>query len=590
MTPPPVDATVGVESVGDVENGAEYKDGVTIGGTTEAGATVEVIIGNKSHSVIAGGDGSWSVTFTTSEIADGEHTVAATITATDPLGNKTTITENVVIDTLTSVAFDDTQMGDNVISGGEKAAAAGVTLSGTGEVGASITVKFENVTRTTTVGEDGAWKVNYAGSEIPSGTYESTVTVTTEDKAGNTATDSHVVKVDTEVSGKIDTYSTHDGKDDAILNKVEAQDGLTITGTVEANTEVLVSFDGKTFHTATVTGTSWTVTIPPGEIPAGEKLADVVVKLKDQYGNTTTLTDKLQVDQVVTGFNVGKFAGDNVLNAEERHDGVTLTGKVEAGSTVYITLSNGTTAQVVANASGNWSANFTASQLPDLADGTMNVSVYAVDRAGNFSSTTVIPVKVDTELPDVSDFVRFEKDVDGGMASVRLNTDGNYTAASEDQYEFTRVNADGSVTKLTTDSANIGGDTLFEFTNGKVPDGTFLVVTAEDRAGNENSSLIIVDNKGAVGEVNLGNVGLADFDFSQIDLREAAGAELTLSATDLNRLTGLNEELLIKGGTDDTVNLTGFGSATYTHENGHHIYTLGDTVLRIEDDVNVNTI
>nr|WP_291238915.1 Ig-like domain-containing protein [Gemmobacter sp.] len=500
----------------------------------------------------------------------------------------TTITENVVIDTITEVAFSDTQMSDNVVSGAEKA--AGVTLSGTGEVGASISVEFEGVTRTTTVGADGTWKVTYAGSEIRSGTYDSTVTVTATDAAGNTATDSHVVKVDTEVSGKIDSYSTHDGKDDAILNKVEAQDGLTITGTVEADSTVQVSFDGKTFHTATVIGTGWTVTIPAGEIPAGEKLADVVVKLTDQYGNTATLTDKVQVDQVVTGFNVGSFAGDNVLDAGERHDGVTLTGKVEAGSTVYITLSNGTTAQVVANASGNWSATFTASQLPDMADGTMNVSVYAVDRAGNFSSTTVIPVTVDTELPDVADFVRFEKDVDGGMTSVRLDTDGNYTAASEDQYEFTRVNSDGSVTKLTTESANLGGDTLFEFTNGKVPDGTFLVVTAEDGAGNENSSLIIVDNKGAVGDVDLGNVGLSDFDFSQIDLREAAGAELTLSATDLNRLTGLNEELLIKGGADDTVNLTGFGSATYTHEGGYHIYTLGDTTLRIEDDVTVNTI
>ena len=591
MTPPPVDATVGVESVGDVENGSEYKDGVTIGGTSEAGATVAVTIGGATHSVVADAKGNWSVTFTTTQIASGEHTVAATITATDPLGNKTTITENVVIDTLTNVAFNDVQMTDNVISGGEKAAAAGITLSGTGEAGASISVVFEGLTRTTTVGADGTWKVNYAGTEIRSGTYDSTVTVTTKDKAGNTATDSHVVKVDTEVSGKIDTYSTHDNKDDAILNKVEAQDGLTITGTVEANTEVLVSFDGKTFHKAIVTGTSWTVTIPPGEIPAGEKLADVVVKLKDQYGNTATLTDKLAVDQVVTGFSVGKFAGDNVLNAEEREAGVKLSGTVEPGSTVFVELANGEKAQVVANATGNWSVTFTAGQLPEMANGTMNASVYAVDKAGNVTSTTVIPVTVDTELPDVADFREFTKTVNNGVTGVTLDTDGDYTATSEDHYSFTRVNTDGTHQTLSANSYNMDGDTLFKFSNGGlVPDGSYLVVTAEDQAGNEASSLIIVDNKGTVGDVNLSNAGLSDFDFSQIDLREAAGAKLTLSAADLERITGLNDELLIKGGSDDTVNLTGFETATRVTEGGYHIITLGDTVLRIEDDVTVNTI
>ncbi|WP_192931157.1 Ig-like domain-containing protein [Gemmobacter serpentinus] len=590
MTPPPVAATQGVQSVGDVENAAEYKDGVTIGGTSEAGATVKVEINGYSHSVKADAKGEWKVTFTTSELQDGERIYDAKITATDPLGNKTVINEKVVIDTLVNVAFDDTQMGDNVISGAEKAASAGITLTGTGEAGATITVTFEGKERTATVASNGTWSVNYGSGDFKAGTYDSTVTVSIKDAAGNTTSDSHVIKVDTQATGTITSYSTTDNVDDRILNNVEAQDGLTITGTVEAGSTVQVSFDGKTFHAATVTGTTWTVDIPANEIPSGEKLANVVVKLEDRYGNTETLNDTLQVDRVVRDFTVGKFAGDNVLNAEERDAGVTLSGKVEAGATVYVTLSSGATAQTVANSSGNWSVKFNTAQLPEMANGTIEASVYAKDVAGNFSSTTLIPIKVDTEAPDVANFVRFEKDVDGGMTSVRLDTSGDYSANSEDQYAFTRVNTDGSITKLTTDSANLGGDTLFEFTNGKVPDGSYLVVTAEDRAGNESSSLIVVDNKGAASAINLSNVGLSDFDFSQIDLREAAGAKLTLSAADLNKITGLGDELLIKGGADDYVTLTGFGSATVKTEGGYHIYTLGDTVLRIEDDINVNTI
>ena len=226
-----------------------------------------------------------------------------------------------------------------------------------------------------------------------------------------------------------------------------------------------------------------------------------------------------------------------------------------------------------------------------MANGTMNASVYAVDKAGNVTSTTVIPVTVDTELPDVADFREFTKTVNNGVTGVTLDTDGDYTATSEDHYSFTRVNTDGTHQTLSANSYNMDGDTLFKFSNGGlVPDGSYLVVTAEDQAGNEASSLIIVDNKGTVGDVNLSNAGLSDFDFSQIDLREAAGAKLTLSAADLERITGLNDELLIKGGSDDTVNLTGFETATRVTEGGYHIITLGDTVLRIEDDVTVNTI
>ena len=85
--------------------GANGTATMQISGTAEVGATVEVEIEGHRHSVVVGESGTWTVTFTADEIAAGEHTHDATITATDPLGNRTVIHETVVVDTFTTVSF-----------------------------------------------------------------------------------------------------------------------------------------------------------------------------------------------------------------------------------------------------------------------------------------------------------------------------------------------------------------------------------------------------------------------------------------------------------------------------------------------------
>ena len=118
-----------------------------------------------------------------------------------------------------------------------------------------------------TVGADGTWRATFTTAEIPTGNgVAQTATVTSTDVAGNVATASHVVNVDTQVNPFAITGNSTGA--DHVLNNAEARLGLTITGSVEAGSQVLVTFGANGPYTATVTGTTWTVTIPAGVLEA----------------------------------------------------------------------------------------------------------------------------------------------------------------------------------------------------------------------------------------------------------------------------------------------------------------------------------
>jgi len=86
--------------------------------------------------------------------------------------------------------------------------------------------------------------------------------------------------------------------------------------------------------------------------------------------------------------------------------------------------------------------------------------------------------------------------------------------------------------------------------------------------------------------------GLGDFDIGAIDLSFDEQAVLTLTAADLEGLASTSNDLIIHGGSDDTVNIVGAnntGAATIIDARSYDIYTLGDDdgTLFIEQGINV---
>ena len=252
---------------------------------------------------------------------------------------------------------------------------SGTATDANGIAGVSVTLgsqTFAGVLNTA----DGTWS-----AEVPNpvldGTY--TVTVTATDLAGNTATDTATVTVDT--AAPVVTAAN------VVTNDNTPQLAGTVTdGSPSADiTSVLVTVGG-TQYPAAVSGTSWSLVLPTA-------LADgthtVTVTAADAAGNTSTDTATVTVDTVAPVVGVNSLT--TTITAP------TLTGPItdaspSSGITGVTVVVGGQT--LAATVSGNtWSAVVSA----PLAVGTYNVTATAVDAAGNTAADgTANELVVDT--------------------------------------------------------------------------------------------------------------------------------------------------------------------------------------------------
>lgn len=147
--------------------------------TAAAGTTVTVTVDASTLTTVVASDGSWSVTAPT--LANGTHTVSATVTD----GIAATATQALTVDTVAPSL---------TINGGP-AATGGSILSGTSDLpaGTILSILIDGKTVTTTVQEGGPWSVSLP--TLAPGVYTATVTAT--DAAGNTTIVSQTVSVAT---------------------------------------------------------------------------------------------------------------------------------------------------------------------------------------------------------------------------------------------------------------------------------------------------------------------------------------------------------------------------------------------------------
>lgn len=565
-----------------IVNATEAAGGVVLTGMAQAGSTVSVLWNGTTLAATVGANGAWTVTFPGSAIPGGTYTATATVTATDSFGNTGTATQNIKVDTEMNVAVNPGQVGgDNVVSGSE--AAGGIALTGTAEPGARVSVTFEGVTRQVVATTGGTWTANFAAGEVRPGTYNSTVSVTATDAAGNTASTTHGINVDTEVRPFART-SLSTGND-TVVNATEAAAGLTVGGNVEPGSTVVVKFGDGSSHPAVVsTSGAWTLTIPARDIPAGENSVTLTAVATDRYGNTSSLSEQVAVDTIVRNFarTGGTISGDGVVNATEAALGLDFAGTAEANSAIIVRLPNGAVVNTTSDANGNWSAHFTSEQVPR---GTLNssVTVQATDRAGNVASFTD-NFAIDTVAPGAPEVTGVNKSTTGTLRGI-------YTEESTDSYAFHEVKANGTTATVGETHSNSGGETQFDFSRG-VPDGSYLVVNTQDAAHNESSTLLIVNNTNAP-VVDLNRSGLASFDLSAIDLTVAPEAHLTISESQLRNITGPDHSLIIKGGADDTMSLIGgmdTGTTKLINGQSYSLYTLGTGAsVLVDDDISTST-
>lgn len=500
LTPPDVAITEGAKSTGDVENAAEYADGVTIGGTGEAGAAikVEVTVDGKTQTqtTTVGADGSWSVTYGTGQIPAGEHEFPVKVTATDALGNAHVITDTLVVDTVPHpIGFDEVTDG-NIVNGAENA--GGFVITGTSTAGATLTVTLTDAggnaiggSRTVTVGADGKWSLNYAAGSLPAGEYDATVTATTTDAAGNSSTHSHGFRVDTSTS--VAFAPTKIAADD-VVNAVEAGAGVTMTGTTQPGNTVSVEWGGTTRQASVAADGSWSVTFGSSDITRGSYPSTATVTATDAAGNTDTDTRAIRVDTEISLAKTGDSTGsDHVLNHAESQSGLTVTGTAEPGATLTLTFGSATLTQVV-GADGTWTATIPRAQLPAVdavtgkADATLTVSVK--DAAGN-TDTHSETISLDTRVSPLTQTGSIAGDgvINAAEAAAGVAIGGTVEAGAQ---SVTVTLSNGKVIEATVS----GGSWTAQLSAADLSEGNLTyTVQAVDAAGN----VAIIGDSGGLG-------------------------------------------------------------------------------------------
>ncbi|HAO3112187.1 TPA: Ig-like domain-containing protein, partial [Escherichia coli] len=397
--------TINAVAADDIINAAEAGNAQTISGQVTgaaAGDTVTVTLGGNTYTATVQANLSWSVSVPAADIqaiGNGDLTVNASVT--NGVGNTGSGSRDITIDANLPGLRVDTVAGDDVVNSIEHSQALVITGSSSGlAAGAALTVVINTVTYAATVLADGTWSLGVPAADVgnwPAGTVNITVSGATS--AGNPVTITHPVTVDlAAVAISINTVSGDD-----VINAAEKGADLTLSGStsgVELGQTVTVTFGGKTY-TATVAGDgSWTTSVPAADLAAlRDGDATVQASVSNINGNTASATHAYSVDATAPTFAINTIATDDILNAAEAGNPLTISGSstAEAGQTVTVTL-NGVTYTGTVQADGSWSVSVPTADLSNLTASQYTVSASVSDKAGN-PATATHGLAVDLTVP-----------------------------------------------------------------------------------------------------------------------------------------------------------------------------------------------
>ncbi|RBO78541.1 Ig-like domain-containing protein, partial [Marinomonas aquiplantarum] len=407
---------------------------------------------------------------------------------------------------------------DDVINAAESAQTIAVTGTATGgdiAEGDTVTLVINDTEYTTTVGADGTWTVDVAGSDLAEDTVFDAV-VASSDTAGNTvdskATSTHSVDLTSNASIDVDVITG-----DKVISAAEAEEGnyVSITGWVGGDAQpgdtVTIELEGNVIGTAQVSSEQdssgrylYSVEVLGSDL-ANTSLANPYITAKvsgtDEAGNAfvASSTEIYKVDLVadIDAF-VQDESGDMVINLDEQGN-VTVGGWIELGGDVQsitITDEEGNSVTITEGITieddGGYGYFEIGADVSSLLDGELSVVVNASDAAGNTVQSEVMSIEKDTSAEsgevtvnaitsdDIINITESEQTVTvSGSASGGDISAGDIVTMTINGTEYsTNVQADGtwSVDVAGTDLA---ADTEFD-----------VVVSSTDRAGNEVKSTV----------------------------------------------------------------------------------------------------
>ena len=353
---------------------------VTVTGTGQPGATVIATTADADDQpATVAPDGTWSVTFP--DLGVGTHPVSVTQTLPGSVSDPATsepVTRTVTIAAADAVTVTAPETGD-VLLVPDADATRDVTVSGTAEPGAPVTVRLGDDELSTTADGDGDWTVTFDGVGV------GTPTLTASQTVNGTTASSPEQTVTVRAATALALTAPEDGDVLTVADAAGTAD-VRVTGVAQRDATVTVTLsNGESDEVTAAADGSWGTTF--GDVPVGDYTVRATQVVEGQTSAPVSAAVSVRAGAPLEVTTPSGSTSVTVADDDATTD-VAFAGTGQPGATVTVDLGAGGTATAPVGQDGKWSTT-----VEDVPTGSYTAAVTQTVN-GTTSAAVERPVSV----------------------------------------------------------------------------------------------------------------------------------------------------------------------------------------------------